>query len=238
MSNPHIQNISVAEADPRSRAAFIRRTFVHLGISILLFGLLEAYLVNSPVSAALMNALSGSSYSWLVVLVLFMGVSWLANWLARSDFPQEIQYVGLGLFIVAEAFVFLPLLYMAAHYSSPLVIPVAGALTGVFVAALIAVAFITRKDFSFLGTGLTIFSFVALGVIVASIFLGFQLGIWFAALMVLFAGGCVLYDLSNIIHHYRTDQHVAASLALFASIAILFYYILRIVMSLMGGRRD
>jgi FtsH-binding integral membrane protein len=44
-----------------------------------------------------------------------------------------------------------------------------------------------------------------------------------------------LYDTSNVLHRYRTEQYVAASLALFASVALLFWYILRLMMSM---RRD
>ena len=72
--------------------------------------------------------------------------------------------------------------------------------------------------------------FVALGFIAASLIFGFSLGNLFAFLMVAFAGGAILYDTSNILHKYRTDQHVAASLSLFASVALLFWYILRIFM--------
>ena len=50
--------------------------------------------------------------------------------------------------------------------------------------------------------------------------------------MIGFACGYILYDTSNILHHYRTDQHVAASLALFASVALLFWYVLRLLMAL------
>jgi FtsH-binding integral membrane protein len=35
-----------------------------------------------------------------------------------------------------------------------------------------------------------------------------------------------------MIHHYQPGQHVAASLALFASVALLFWWILRLIMSL------
>ena len=65
---------------------------------------------------------------------------------------------------------------------------------------------------------------VALGVIVLSMFMGFNLGIIFVAAMLLLAGGYILYDTSNILHHYRIGQHVAASLALFASVALMFWY--------------
>ena len=61
-----------------------------------------------------------------------------------------------------------------------------------------------------------------------------NLGTGFMMLMVLFAAGAILYDTSNVLHHYRTEQYVAASLALFASVGILFWYILQIVISLSG----
>ena len=39
-----------------------------------------------------------------------------------------------------------------------------------------------------------------------------------------------LYHTSNVMLHYRTDQHVAAALALLAAVALLFWYVLRIMM--------
>ena len=50
----------------------------------------------------------------------------------------------------------------------------------------------------------------------------------FCGALVILACGFILYDTSNVLHHYRTDQHVGAALELFASLALLFYYILRI----------
>jgi FtsH-binding integral membrane protein len=73
--------------------------------------------------------------------------------------------------------------------------------------------------------------FVALGIIVVSMIFGFNLGTIFAGAMALFASVAILYNTSNIIHHYRTDQYVSAALSLFASVALLFWYILRIFMS-------
>ena len=76
--------------------------------------------------------------------------------------------------------------------------------------------------------------FVAMGLIVASMLFGFSLGLWFSGAMILFAAGSVLYSTSNIIHEFHTDQHVAASLSLFSSVGLLFWYILQFMMS-MGG---
>jgi FtsH-binding integral membrane protein len=92
---------------------------------------------------------------------------------------------------------------------------------------------VTRKDYSFLRPILCVASLIALGVIVAAIFLpiGNGLGLFFSFAMVALMSGYILYYTSQVMLHYRTDQHVAAALALFASVATLFWYILRIVMS-------
>lgn len=173
----------------------------------------------------------GGQFSWLIVLGAFMGVSWIADKWARSNASPGKQYLGLGLFIVAEAIIFLPLLFIAIYYSSPDVIPMAGIITGLLFAGLTATAFITRKDFSFMKGILTIGGFVAMGVIVCSMIFGFNLGLFFSGAMVLFAGGSILYTTSNIIHHYRTDQHVAAALSLFSGVMLLLWYVIRILMA-------
>ena len=96
---------------------------------------------------------------------------------------------------------------------------------------LTGIVFVTGKDFSFLRTGLSIASFLVLGLILCSFFLPITLGVWFAVGIAALMGGYILYYTSNILHPYPTDQHVAASLALFSAIATMFYYILLIFMS-------
>ena len=101
-----------------------------------------------------------------------------------------------------------------------------------FVGGITATVFITKKDFSFMGSILSMGGFVALGFIICSMIFGFSLGLVFPSVMVVFAAGSVLYSTSNVMHQYRTDQHVAAALSLFASVALLFFYILQVLMSL------
>jgi FtsH-binding integral membrane protein len=231
-TNPYASPYAVAQAPEDVRATFYQKTYLHLAGAIGAFILLEMALFAIPgIETKVFGMLQGK-FSWLVVLGLFMGASWIANKWATSNTSKGMQYAGLGLYIVAEAIIFLPLLLMAAYYSGQgNIIGQAAIITLGLFAGLTFVAFTTKKDFSFLGGMLKIGGFVAIGLIVASIFLGFNLGIWFSAAMVLFAGGSILYQTSNIIHHYRSDQYVAASLGLFASVALLFWYILRILMS-------
>jgi FtsH-binding integral membrane protein len=97
--------------------------------------------------------------------------------------------------------------------------------------------FITRKDFSFLGPILSVAGFLMLGIILIAVFFpaSFNLGMWFSVLAIALACGYILYDTSNVIHHFRTDQHVAASLELFASVAYLLYYV---IVLLAQAKRD
>ena len=65
---------------------------------------------------------------------------------------------------------------------------------------------------------------------VAGVLFGFNLGLFFSVAMVALAGGAILYDTSNVIHHYPEDRYVSAALQLFASVVLLLWYILRIFM--------
>lgn len=224
---------SAAQAAPETRASFIRKTYLHLAAAILAFIGLEVVLFQTGIAQAVAGTMLGGGFSWLIVLGLFMGVSFLANWWANSQTSKAMQYLGLGLYVVAEAIIFIPLLFMAAYYSGGgmQTIMKAGIVSLGLTAGLTAVVFITRRDFSFLGPILTIGGFLALGFIVASMLFGFSLGSLFAFIMVGFAATAILYSTSNVLHQYQPTQHVAASLSLFASVALLFWYILSIFSS-------
>jgi FtsH-binding integral membrane protein len=223
-----------AEAETSERTRFIRLTYLHLGGAVLAFMALEAFLLSLPGIGDIVMQVMGARFGWLVVLGAFMGVSYIANSWANSSTSIGTQYLGLGLYVVAEAVIFLPLLYFAATFApeGSNVIAMAGMLTLVVFTGLTAIVFLTGADFSFLRTALMLGGFVALGVIVCAILFGFHLGLVFIAAMIALASGYILYDTSNVLHHYQIGQHVAASLALFASVALLFWYILQLVLSL------
>lgn len=224
----------VANAAASERTTFIKRTYLHVAGAFVVFALLEMALIKAGFGEQMMSVLATSKYTWLIVLAAFMGVSYLANNWAHSGLSREKQYLGLGIFIVAEAIIFLPLIYMAATYA-PDILRQAAIATIALTAGITFTAFTTKKDFSFLGPILGIGGFIALGLIVASIVFGFTLGLVFSGAMVIFAAGAILYSTSNVIHSYHTEQHVAASLSLFSSIALMFWYILQFLMSLSGG---
>ncbi|MCP5050495.1 MAG: permease [bacterium] len=220
----------VEQATSVHRAEFIRKTYTHLAVAVLAFIILESILLKwSGAQRLAASMLDG--YNWLIVLGVFMLVSYIADKWARSSTSRNMQYAGLALYVAAEAFIFIPILFIAKVRLGTQVIGTAGMVTLGLFAGLTYIVFSTRKDFSFLRNILGIGGFIAMGAIVAGVLFGFTLGLFFSFLMVAFASGAILYQTSNIIHHYRTDQYVAASLSLFASVMLLFWYILRIFLA-------
>jgi FtsH-binding integral membrane protein len=229
-SNPYSVPHAAVQSPVDARSEFIRKTYYHVAGAVGVFAVLIAALLQIPIMRSFAASMT-TGMNWLFVLGAFMGVSWIADKWAHSDASRGKQYLGLGLFIVAEAIIFLPLLMIATMYD-PAAIQQAALATLALFLGITFVAFTTKKDFSFMGGILKMGGLIALSLIAASFFFGgLSLGIWFSGAMVLLAGGSILYNTSNIIHHYRTDQYVAASLGLFASVALLFFYLLQIFMS-------
>jgi FtsH-binding integral membrane protein len=236
-SNPYASwGLSAAEAESSERARFIRLTYIHLFLAVLTFIGLEAVLLNTPAVTNAMAGIASSRMGWLVVMAVFIGTSYLANYWASSSTSVGMQYLGLALYVVAWSVIFVPLLMVAQSFTDQTgtnVIGIAGALTIFTFLALTAIVFLTGADFSFMGPFLGIASLIALGVIVVGILFSLPLfGLIFIGALLLLSAGYILYDTSNVLHHYRIGQHVAASLALFSSLALMFWYMVQLVMSL------
>jgi hypothetical protein len=235
-----------ATVDSNDRLRFIRLTYIHLFGAILLFAGVEFLLMRNEtviknVSIPVLKfALGGGRWNWLAFLGLFMVVGYIADRWAQSASSKTMQYIGLGLYATAEAVIFLPLLVLAELKGYEImaknggtevhIIRDAAVLTIVLFGALTASVLVTKKDFSFLRSGLMMMSCAAMGIIVIAIIGGFNLGLIFSIAMVLLAAGYVLYYTSKVLAHYHPGQHVAASLALFSAIALMFWYMVRIMM--------
>ena len=231
--NPNV----VAYAAQSERSAFIQRTYMHLAGAVVGFVVLEGILLSIFPPQTLLQKMAPllQGWGWLIVLGAFMAVSWVARSWAESGSSRTMQYAGLGLYVVAEAVIFLPLMAISLWIDPSGSIPLnAGIITGIVFGGLTAMVFLTRADFSWMGKYLWLAGLAALGVIVVGILFpqNIGLGLWFSGAMVLLAAGYILYDTSNIMHHYRTDQHVAASLALFASVALMLWYVMRILIAM------
>ena len=219
-----------ASVDERSR--FIRNTYLHLVAALMVFAAIDFIAITLfDQQIGQLTQFVTRGYRWLIFLGGIMAVGYVADKWAHSNTSRSMQYAGLGVYTVAQAVMFLPLLYIASHFAGPSVIPSAGIMTIAIVVGLSAVVFLTKADFSFIRYALGVGFVVAMGLIIASIFIGFDLGTWFSAAMIILAAGSILYSTSNVLHHYNTNQHVAASLALFSSVTLMLWYVIHLFMS-------
>ncbi len=245
---------AVATLGVSDRVTFLRKTYAHLGGALIAFALLTAGLIKFATEFSLKfseTALGGNRWSWLLVLGLFMVVNMGAQKLARSETSRGLQYLGLGITVAAWAMLFQPMIWIAMiKFGDPSAIfvgnsvhPVLSAQAGSIIlqsaiitlaifGGLTATVFITKKDFSFMRGALTMATFAALGVIVASLVFGFTLGSLFSGLMILLMAGYILYQTSLVMSYFPPTAYVAAALMLFGTVAQLFWYVLRIMMSM------
>jgi uncharacterized protein len=235
MSGDFSRSYFVIEAPVDERVAFIRRTYLHLAGAIGVFVALSALFQTLGLGAMMAQFIMGARFGWLLFLGAFMVAGWVGSSMAHSASNQGVQYGGLALYTLAEALIFAPMLFIAARIA-PSVLPTAALITLVTFGGLSAYVLVTKTDFSFLRTALCIGSIVAIGLIVCGAIFGFSLGLWFSVAMILFASGAILYSTSKVMREYETHQHVAAALELFAAVALLFWYVLRVVMALTSSR--
>lgn len=224
------------------RKTFIRKTYAHLTAAIYGLVLLEFLYFKTLPLDNWVPQLFAERWGWLALFGGYMLISWIAQSWANSGATLAKQYAGLAGYVFAFSIILCPMLWIANHFVTPIggqnysPIIVAAVTTLAVFGILTAIVFISKKDFSFLGPILGISSFVILGVILLGAFGLLNLGTGFCMFLVVFASGAILYDTSNVLHRYRTEQYVAAALALFASVGILFWYILQIVISLSNRR--
>ncbi|WP_452224917.1 Bax inhibitor-1/YccA family protein [Lacinutrix chionoecetis] len=226
------QRLAVSTLAQEDRVAFYKKTYGHVAGGVLLFVIFEYLLLQSDTIVNFALSMT-EGFKWLLMLGGFMLVTNYAESMALRTADKNKQYLAFGLYILAEAFIFVPMIYIAAFYmdTGTEILQQAGIVTLALFTGLSAVVFVTKKDFSFLKTGLTIGFFIALGLIVAGTLFGFNMGLWFSVGMCLLAGGSILYQTSNLMNKYTEEDYIPAALGLFASLMLLFWYILRIFMS-------
>jgi FtsH-binding integral membrane protein len=252
---------AVATLGVSDRVDFLRKTYAHLGVALIAFAVLTVGIMKFATSFSWSFskwALQG--WTWLIVIGLFMVVGYIAQRLARSDTSRGLQYLGLGLEVLAWSVLLQPIIWMlmirfgsfttAAHAanlasSGVPIIDMSGMAGQILLEAVVItlaifigltlVVFITKKDFSFMRGVLTICTFAALGVILASLLFGFHLGALFCGLMILLMAGYILFQTSMVMKEFPPTAYVAAALMLFSTVATLFWYVLQFLMSMRGN---
>ena len=231
MENTFQNKVLLSETNDQTRVDFYKKTYAHVAGGILLFILFEYVLLQSNTVVDFMMSMT-QGWRWLMMLGGFMLVTNYAESTILKTADKNIQYLAYALYVFAQAIIFVPLLYIAISYTGgeDLLQKAAIVTLGLFV-GISSIVFITKKDFSFLKAGLTVGFFIAIGLIIAGALFGFDLGLWFSVAMCLLAGGSILYQTSNLVNKYGTEDYIPASLGLFASLMLLFWYVLQIFMS-------
>lgn len=216
---------TVAERDDQE---FLRLTYFNLLGAVVAFIGLEVIFFMTGVAQALTPIMTSN---WLIVLGGFMVLGWLSSYFTRGTASIGAQYAQMAVTVTLQALIFIPLLVYAVYFSDSSVLSSAVMVTLMIFGGMTAIVAYSGKNFSFLGPFLGIIGIAALIAIVGSLLFGVSLGFYFAIAMAVFAAAVVLYETSKVVHEYQAGQHVAAATGLFASVALLFYYVLMAFMS-------
>ena len=172
MENSLENKLLVGQSAEADKVAFYKKTYSHVAGGVLVFILFEYLLLQSNTIVDFMLSMT-EGWRWLIMLGGFMFITNYAEKMTLKTPDKNIQYLAL---------IFVPLIYIAAFYmeSGPEILNQAAIVTLALFTGLSAVVFVTKKDFSFLRTGLTVGFFIAIGLIIAGSLFGFNLGLWFS----------------------------------------------------------
>lgn len=220
--------VSVADSPVEERMAFIRKTYVLFMAGILCCILAGVATLFVP---ALLNAAISVLNMPLIAFLLIIGASMGAQAVSRVE---GLNYAALFGFTALLGWLFTPLLAMY-EMSQKGILTQAAALTVITFGALTAYAFVSKKDFSFMG-GILFVGVIGLvlgGLANAFLFKSSFASYILAWFTLLIFSGYVLYDTSNIMRRSSTSDYCSAALSLFLDFFNMFMAILRIL----GGRR-
>lgn len=235
MSDFSLSTRPVASLDAEARGQFVINVYRHLLLAIGVFVGFEAALFATGLAESIFEFVFRTG--GFLPIMLFMGLFYAGSMIATraSNDLGNVQMQFLGLFGMAGVYsvFFAPLLYRAFNDSGgTATVGAAAVLTAVGFTCLTTVAFVTRRDLSFL-RGFIMWGFgLAFVAIFGGILFGFQLGIWFSVAMIGLAGAAILYQTQQIIARYPSEAYVGAAVQLFGSVMMMFFYILRLLMQL------
>jgi FtsH-binding integral membrane protein len=222
------RDMFVIDAALSERLSFLRKVYAHVFGAILLLVALEYLYAATGLDLKILQMMGRS---WWVGLIIFIGVTWMAERLAFSGASAAVQYTGLGLFVGAQSVVTAPILAIASR-TNPELIGQASFVTLLITGALTLFVVLSKSDFSFMRNTLFLAGLGLLAISIASAIFGFSLGLGFSVGIVVLMCGYILYETSLIMHHLPTTAHVAGTLMIFGSIVVLFRHVLYILMSL------
>ncbi|MBI2389899.1 MAG: Bax inhibitor-1/YccA family protein [Deltaproteobacteria bacterium] len=238
------RGIPLARASAQTRLAFLRKVYglFFAGILTAAGGAMTALYTGEPVllgkGIAVPPLVAFVAQHFIISLLVFFGGFFLLSAVRHRPGVNVAALLGFtflsGLFIAPSLFVATLMAKMGGTLSAN---PVRDAflLAGAGFGGLTAYAFVSKKDFSFLGGMLWMGLLVLIGASIIGMFVGsavFHLAI--ASVGVLLFGAYVLYDTSRLLHSEEPITPVDAAISLYLDFLNLFLFLLHIL----SGRRD
>ncbi|MBI5832795.1 MAG: Bax inhibitor-1/YccA family protein [Armatimonadetes bacterium] len=178
-------------------------------------------------------ALAAVANAYIGVLIAFIVSFFIARAVWRV---AGLNVLMMLVFCAITGLMITPRVFIATIADGPGTVAMAGAMTAITFGTLTLYAFISRRNFSFLGAGLNM---ALWGLIIGGLLNGLffhspfthYLMAWFG---VVIFGGYVLYDTSVILRELDEQDYTGGALRLYLDAVNLFLTIL----SLLSGRRD
>jgi modulator of FtsH protease len=211
--------VPAASASVQERMIFLKKVYGLLTAS-LLTATIGAYLASGPLFEVMVGL-------HMPLFILEIGLIFFVMYAARKP---GLNLIALFSFTTVSGLTLGPLLGLYIMAGKSTIIAEAFALTTVVFLGLTAYVIFSRRDFSFMGgfllTGLII---VLVGGLI-NMFVGSSLfSFLISGVSVFLFSGFILYDTSNILRHYSTDDYVNATLALYLDVFNLFIALLNIL---------
>ena len=243
---------AVATLGVSDRVTFLRKTYAHLGASLIAYALVTVGMMKYMTDFSLTisgfrgGGLGGALLVFGVFIVGMMGI----RRLAVSETSRGLQYLGLGLGIVMYSAISQSIIWYvlikfgnrmdlmgpdgvraAMSAKAGLVIGEAGVVTLAIFLGLTLTVFITKKDFSFLRGMLSIASFAVIGLGLSAMIFGggVTMSLVYSSLVIVLMAGYILWATSALLTQVRPTQHVGAALMLFTMVITLFIQVLNIM---------
>ena len=207
---------SAASVTTTERLVFIKKVYSLLAMSMGTAAI-GAYLGSGPLLLLV-------APNMMLFFILQIALIFFASFAARKP---GLNMVALFSFTTVSGLTLGPLLYQVG----PSIAAEAFALTAITFAGLSMYVVYSKKDFSFMSgflmTGLIV---LVIGGLLNMFFIqsGMMHFVMSGASVLLFSG-FILYDTSNILRYYGTDEYVSATLALYLDVLNLFIALLSIL---------
>ena len=207
---------AAASVSTTERLVFIKKVYSLLALSMLTAAV-GAYLGYGPLFLLV-------APNMMLFFILQIGLIFFASFAARKP---GLNIIALFSFTTVSGLTLGPLLARVG----PTIAAEAFALTAITFVCLSAYVVYSKKDFSFMSgflmTGLIV---LVVGGLLNMFFIqsGMMHFVMSGASVLLFSG-FILYDTSNILRYYGTDEHVSATLALYLDVLNLFIALLSIL---------